>query len=45
MVDLVQPTIDKNAEKIGKETVQEVYEAIEDASSESFIIKQHRENF
>lgn len=32
MVDLVQPTIDKYAEKIGKDTVQEVYEAIEEAT-------------
>ncbi len=32
MVDLVQPTIDKYAEKIGKETVQEVYDAIEEAA-------------
>ena len=32
MVELVQPTIDKYAEKIGKEAVQEVYDAIEEAS-------------
>jgi len=32
MVDLVQPTIDKYAEKIGKDAVQEVYDAIEEAS-------------
>lgn len=45
MVDLVQPTIVKFGEKIGKETVQEVYDAIEEVSTKSFFIKQHRENF
>jgi TRAP-type transport system periplasmic protein len=37
MVDLVQPTIEKYAEKISKETVQEVYDAIAEASSKSFL--------
>jgi TRAP-type transport system periplasmic protein len=32
MKELVQPVIDKYADKIGKETVQEVYDAIEAAS-------------
>lgn len=32
MVDIVQPVLDEYAEKIGKETVQEVYDAIEEAS-------------
>ncbi|QBP42493.1 TRAP transporter substrate-binding protein [Paenisporosarcina antarctica] len=32
MVDLVQPTIDKYAEQIGIDTVQEVYDAIEKAT-------------
>ncbi|QOR67237.1 TRAP transporter substrate-binding protein [Cytobacillus suaedae] len=32
MKELVQPVIDKYADKIGKETVQEVYDAIEEAS-------------
>lgn len=32
MIKLVQPTLDKYAEKIGKEKVQEVYDAIEEAS-------------
>ena len=32
MVDLVQPTIEKYAEQIGKDTVQEVYDAIEEAT-------------
>lgn len=32
MIELVQPVLDKYTEKIGKETVEEVYEAIEKAS-------------
>ena len=32
MKELVQPVIDKYADKIGKDTVQEVYDAIEEAS-------------
>lgn len=34
MKELVQPVIDKYADKIGKDTVQEVYDAIEAASKE-----------
>ena len=34
MIKLVQPSIDKYTEKIGKEIVQEVYDAIEKASKE-----------
>ncbi|HSI66980.1 MAG TPA: TRAP transporter substrate-binding protein [Planococcus sp. (in: firmicutes)] len=34
MIEIIQPVLDEYAEKIGKETVQEVYDAIDAASNE-----------
>jgi len=34
MVKIVQPVLDEYAEKIGKETVQEVYDAVAEAEAE-----------